>query len=165
MILQLPLIKELNQKVTILGLLLFRIEGYSQPLSMQRMNSILALIAVLCQVGSPLWASATEMHSAMVCHRMPMQSGTQSRHTHHCHMAGMMVSETENSPIIASSNVSEKCPMNCCIQAAPPTVAALPPVSLLPQPHVMQHSVSPSAVTFASPGFSSHTDRGPPSVL
>lgn len=165
MILQLSLIKELNQKVTTLCLLFFRLEGYSQPLSMQRMNSILALVAVLCQVGLPLWASAAETPSAMVCHRIPMQGGTQSHHAHHCHMAGMMVSETENSPISASSAVSEKCPMNCCIQAAPPTVAALPPASLLPQPHVVQHSMHVADVTFASPGFSSHTDRGPPSLL
>ena len=165
MILQLALIKELNQKVTTLCLPFFRIEGYSQALSMQRMCSILALVAALCPIGSPLWAAATGASSAMICHRMPMQSETHSRHAHHCHMAGMMVSETETSPTIASSALSEKCPMNCCMQAAPPTVAALPPASFLPQPHVMQHSVVVVAVTFACPGFSSHTDRGPPSLL
>lgn len=165
MILQLSLIKELNQEVTILGLLFFRIEGYSQPLSMQRMCSILALIAVLCPVGLPLWASATGAPSGMVCHRMPMQDGTQLHHAHHCHMAGMMGSDTGDSPIVLEPAVSEKCPMNCCMQAAPPTVAALPPASFLPQPHVMQHSVVVVAVTFACPGFSSHTDRGPPSLL
>lgn len=165
MMLQLSLIKELNQKVTILCLLLLRIEGYSQPLIMQRMCSILALVAVLCPIGSPSWAAATGAPSGMVCHRMPMQAGTQSHHSHHCHMGGMMAAETGNSPVISTSALSEKCPMNCCMQAAPPTVAALPPASFLPQLHVMPHGVPVTAVTFATAGFSSHTDRGPPSLL
>jgi hypothetical protein len=143
------------------------IEGYSHQLSMQRFFSILAIIAILCPVASPLWASAAPMAYGSSCHRMPMETAgtTPSTHEHHCHE--MAAEQTKvpaegNGPVLASSAGSEKCPMNCCLQSVPPT-AVLPTGSPLPLLHAAKFQLHSLAVIFRTAGFSSHTDRGPPS--
>ena len=79
-------------------------------------------------------------------------------------MAGMMAQDSGTGPVVAAYGASEKCPMNCCVQAVPPTVAALPAASFIPQLHAIKASIHAFAVTFSSTGFSSHTDRGPPTL-
>jgi hypothetical protein len=143
-------------------------EVYSQQLSMQRICSILAVIAILCPFASPLWAGAATMPYGASCHRMPMEAaGTQAMgHEHHCHeMAEEQAAATEGTgTLVASAATSEKCPMNCCLQSAPPTAAPLPPASVLPLLHATEPHLHSGFVIFSSPGFSSHTDRGPPSI-
>jgi hypothetical protein len=78
-------------------------------------------------------------------------------------MDAMMAQDSDAEPVVVAYSASEKCPMNCCVQAVPPTVAALPAASFIPQLHVIEASIHVFAVKFSSAGFSSHTDRGPPS--
>jgi hypothetical protein len=134
---------------------------------MRRFCSILALIVVLCPLAVPLWASGSVTPTVMSCHRVPLQNAqpSKARSAHHCHdMANMMPQGSDTGPAVDGSGHSEQCPMNCCVQAVPPTVAALPAASLLPQLHVIETSVHAFAITFSSVGFSSHTDRGPPTL-
>jgi hypothetical protein len=137
---------------------------------MQRVCSILALIAVLCPVATPLWASATTMPNGMSCHRVPMGTATTAdpvHSPHHCHemeAEQATIPEQGDNATIASAASLEKCPMNCCLQSAPPTVAALPMASGLPLLYATEFKMHSVAVIFSSPGFSSHTDRGPPSL-
>jgi hypothetical protein len=103
----------------------------------------------------------------MSCHRAPLQApgASPARSPHHCHdMDAMMAQDRDAGPVVAGYSDSDKCPMNCCVQAVPPTVAALPAASFIPQLHVIKTSIHALVVTFSSAGFSSHTDRGPPSL-
>jgi len=134
---------------------------------MRRVCSILAILTVLCPMASPLWASAIQKAHLASCHRLPMaNNGVQraSHPAHHCHDMDADESQApaDTNPSLVSGSSSEKCPMNCCLQAAPPTVAALPAASFLPLPVATRTQVSFLPVTFTSAGFSSHTDRGPP---
>lgn len=137
---------------------------------MQRICSILALIAILCPVATPVWASATTMPYGSSCHRMPMDTPASAalvHDAHHCHemkTEQATIPDPGNSPTLVSTASSEKCPMNCCLQSAPPTAAALPTASALPLLYATEFKAHSVAVVFSIPGFSSHTDRGPPSI-
>lgn len=136
---------------------------------MQRICSIVALLAVLLPVASPLWASTGTMPYGASCHRMAMQNAARatSAQEHHCHgMAAEQAKAPEegNAPAMGSAAGSEKCPMNCCLQSAPPPAATLPTASALPLLHTTDFKMHSVAIIFSSPGFSSHTDRGPPSI-
>lgn len=130
------------------------------------MYSILALLAILYPVASPLWASAMEPQHSAMCHRMAMGvAKTSSQPSHHCHdMTGNDDSTQNSSTRSFSAGSPEQCPMNCCVQSVPRTVAALPAVSSLPVLVHTKASAHVVPVTFTSAGFSSHTDRGPPSL-
>ncbi len=146
-----------------------RIERYSSALSMRRVCSILTLVALLCPMALPLWASTMDMTQPASCHRMPMHSETASQTAaHHCHdMAGAGGSSSADQGDGATLTVSshpEKCPMNCCSQAAPPSAAALHNSSFLPMPATVEARPHFAPVMFARAGFSSHTDRGPPTL-
>src|SRR5690349_13372607 len=113
---------------------------------MQRICSILALLALLVPFASPIWVNAETMPYGASCHRMPMETaGTQaSGHEHHCHETTAQATGTETGNTVASTASSEKCPMNCCSQSAPPTAVALP-ASALPLLHITDfkmHSVA-----------------------
>ena len=146
-----------------------RIERYSHALSMRRVCSILTLLAVLYPMATPLWASAMDEAQPTSCHRMPMRSETVSQaNPHHCHdmddsAAAATPDEGKGASLTASSH-SEKCPMNCCTQVVPRTAAALHSSSLLPLPSAAEVRPLGVALAFTSAGFSSHTDRGPPTV-
>jgi len=130
------------------------------------MYSILALLAILYPVASPLWASAMEPQHSAMCHRMAMGvAKTSSQPSHHCHdMAGDDDSARDSSTPSLSAGSSEQCPMNCCVQSVPRTAAALPVASSLSLLVAIEASAHVVPVTFTSAGFSSHTDRGPPSL-
>ena len=136
---------------------------------MQRIYSIVALLAILFPVASPLWASAETMPYGASCHRMPMEAAATATpaHEHHCH--GMTAEQAkapgeENGPAIAATGSSEQCTMNFFLQSAPPTAAALNTAPALPLLHTTDFKVHSVAIIFSRPGFSSHTDRGPPSL-
>lgn len=87
-----------------------------------------------------------------------------ARHCHDLNAGEQQVSTAGTGTAMIKAGSAEKCPMNCCLQAAPPTAAALPAASLLlllAATRTEHHFVP---VMFASTGFSSHTDRGPPSL-
>lgn len=138
-------------------------------MNMRRLCSILALFAVLCPVASPLWAAVIHPAQPASCHRMPMattEGEPAARPAHHCHdMDGNeQVPTAETNPAVMNASSSEKCPMNCCLQAAPPTVAALPADSFLLFLVAARTALHVVPDTFTSAGFSSHTDRGPPGL-
>ena len=130
------------------------------------MYSILALLAILYPVASPLWASTMEPQHSAMCHRMAMGAAkASSQPAHHCHGIDADNNSAQNSSTPSfNAGSSEQCPMNCCVQSVPRTVAALPAVSSLPVLVDTEVSAHVVPVTFTSVGFSSHTDRGPPSL-
>lgn len=93
-----------------------------------------------------------------MCHRMV--------HGHDC---GMMAhhhdEDSDSGSIISVAQQDEKCPMNCCMQAGH---ASAKPVPLTAGNAPLLRSYAfPlfESQVFAVAGFSSHTDRGPPSTL
>jgi hypothetical protein len=132
---------------------------------MRRVCSILTAVGLLFSVASPLWAADMGSLQPMQCHREPMQaaiSGHSQTHNHHCHeMEDHSVSAPDGTSIQAV-NVPKDCPMNCCLQGTPQAGTALAASVYLPLLVVTDCSLLYVAVTFTSPGFSSHTDRGPP---
>jgi hypothetical protein len=56
------------------------------------------------------------------------------------------------------------CPMDCCSQRHLPSVIVLPTLTFLPMLAVSDGDIYAAAVKFTRPGFSSHTDRGPPTA-
>ena len=145
--------------------------GLYSSLGMKRVFSISTMLVLLFSVFSPVWAADTEMMQAASCHRTPMQDAT-SHHgkhaaAHHCHGMGdgmeMPAADPSDGILIASSH-SHSCPMNCCVQGAPKSGVASSAVSLLPPLAATEAEFHFASITFASAGFSSHTDRGPPTA-
>ncbi len=58
----------------------------------------------------------------------------------------------------------ESCPMDCCAQRSLPNATAIGSFSLIPPLAVTDAEIHFVPVTFTSAGFSSHTDRGPPTA-
>lgn len=95
----------------------------------------------------------------MVCHR---SSGVM----HHCE--GMedteALTEDDSANHISAVDPMSKCPMNCCSQFGS-SGNALVAVDRSEFVAVdAEYSRQPVSVVFTSNGFSSHTDRGPPSL-
>lgn len=140
-------------------------------LRMKRVFSISTVLVLLCSVFSPLWAADMEMTQATSCHRMPMQDAT-SHHgkhasAHHCEGMGDATEMPATDPsdeIFIAANHSHSCPMNCCVEGTPQSGVAVSAVSLLPPVAATEAEFHFASITFASAGFSSHTDRGPPAA-
>lgn len=133
---------------------------------MRRLLAITVIAALVCSTGMPVWASACEaMRNTPMCHRTPdHHSGKAAHAQHHC---DMMTEEGENVASQSTSLVKAKavqCPMQCCTQANAGTGFAVPAVALAFSILSLQDRVDVPAVAFSSPGFSSHTDRGPPAA-
>jgi hypothetical protein len=135
-------------------------------LGMKRLFSISTMVVLLYSMYLPAWARDMEPMQAASCHRMPMQDGPPKhagKHAkaHHCDGMDMAATESSDLVYIAASH-SHSCPMNCCVQGTTTSGAAVAASPLLPRPAnsgAKFHSVS---IVFATAGFSSHTDRGPP---
>jgi len=86
-------------------------------------------------------------------------------HAHHC---AAMHEQQEPQPAsedgASVSGRSESCPMNCCTQGSLPNATAVVSFSLIPPLAVTDAEIHLVPVTFTSAGFSSHTDRGPPTA-
>ena len=59
---------------------------------------------------------------------------------------------------------SHECPMQCCAQAQAGTSSAVASATLVAALVSLQDQLYVAAVAFSTPGFSSHTDRGPPAA-
>jgi hypothetical protein len=135
---------------------------------MHRLLSISAVLAVIISAGAPdvVFAYAAP-NMPMMCHLSVLHdSGSEGMTHQHCHnMEG-----TESSPDWqhGSSAViglaGAKCPMECCTLAGPAGHAATVSTEIPAVPIVMRGSASVSKVAFSRNGFSSHTDRGPPTA-
>jgi hypothetical protein len=101
------------------------------------------------------------MQIVPACHRLK-----QTQAAHHCNemmRERKSVTTGTEAPTIKATPSQQNCPMACCgdrlITNA--VVAASAPI---PQLVVTDKSRNLVPVTFTSAGFSSHTDRGPPSL-
>lgn len=133
---------------------------------MKRIFSIATMLVLLCSMFSPAWARDMDDLQATFCHRMVMQDGPPKhagKHAkaHHCEGMDMAATEPSDLASIASSH-SHSCPMNCCEQGTPQSGAAVSAALLLPPLANAEAGFHFASIIFASTGFSSHTDRGPP---
>ena len=132
---------------------------------MRRVCSILTVVGLLVSVASPIWAADMESMQPMQCHREHMHtatSGHSQTHSRHCHdMEDHSVSDPGGTSIQAVNNPKD-CPMNCCVQGTPQGGSAQAAAVYFPLLVVTDRSMGHTLVAFAAPGFSSHTDRGPP---
>jgi hypothetical protein len=135
-------------------------------LRMKKLFSIATAVVLLYSMYLPAWARDMEPTQAASCHRMPMQNATAQpagKHArkHHCQEMDMAATQPSEGNSIAPSH-SHSCPMNCCVQGTPTSGAAVAAIPLLPLLAGSEAEPRFAAIVFASAGFSSHTDRGPP---
>ncbi|HEY6251962.1 MAG TPA: hypothetical protein VI685_18550 [Candidatus Angelobacter sp.] len=133
---------------------------------MRRLLAITVITALICSTGMPVWASACQaMNKTAMCHRTPLhQSSTAAHARHHC---DMMAEEDEASASESTSVIKahpNDCPMQCCMQGITGNGSAVPATALIAVLLSFEDHVCIPAVAFSTPGFSSHTDRGPPGV-
>ena len=67
-------------------------------------------------------------------------------------------------PAYSDSQVSHTCPMDCCAPGQRTKAIAAPAASFGSPLAVTDHCPHLVSVVFTSAGFSSHTDRGPPTA-
>jgi len=129
---------------------------------MRRFLSIATVLALLSSVMSPVLAAAcTGTGKAVSCHNVTMPHCDRTMHQHHHHgdaeahapASGMSAGESDG-----------KCPMDCCTPGHKQNGVSPIAASFLPLLMASDHSFQIVPVTFTSAGFSSHTDRGPPSI-
>ncbi len=137
---------------------------------MQRFVSITTIAALIATLVSPgLSKSHAGTGTRMVCHRATVVHVQMATRVHHCaEMETMSDAQPEDAPPQTSfraSNQAGNCPMDCCccIQANPGKNATLVSQQASLAAVVEQDRVSVRSIVFRSRGFSSHTDRGPPS--
>ena len=104
-----------------------------------------------------------------MCHREAANDpvSRKAMPAHHC---DSMVMEDEQSAAPDSDSEtfvkagSRECPMQCCAQAQAGTNSAVASTTLINGLISSEDPLYVPAVAFSTPGFSSHTDRGPPSA-
>lgn len=135
---------------------------------MRRVLAITVIAALICSTGLPVWAQicATGQKTPM-CHRMQasQQAAQKAMPAHHCDSMAMEDEQDATVPSGSEAIIkggSSECPMQCCTQANAGTNSAVPATGLKAVLLSSADHVDVPAVTFTTPGFSSHTDRGPP---
>lgn len=135
---------------------------------MKRVFSISTMLVLLFSAFSPTWAADMDGTQMPSCHRMPMQDGSAKdagKHgkAHHCDgMEVVAAAASGFSEVSIAPDHSHSCPMNCCVQGSPTSGVASAAASFLPPQAVAEAEFEFASISFASAGFSSHTDRGPP---
>lgn len=130
---------------------------------MRRFLAITAIVALILSTGLPVWASAcTAMgkgkDNAPMCHRT-------AAHRHHCEgMAEQQDEPAASGPETAFTGRSDECPMQCCTQLQTGNGTAVTAISFQPELAIVDYRVVSPPIAFISSGFSSHTDRGPPTL-
>lgn len=136
---------------------------------MRRVLAITVITALICSTGMPVWASACEaMHKTSFCHRVPGNTtASKSAPKHHCDSM-VMEDEQDATPALDSETFvkgsSHECPMHCCEQAQARASSAVASATLIDGLVSSEDPIYVPAVPFSTPGFSSHTDRGPPAA-
>lgn len=135
---------------------------------MRRLFSISAIMALLLTQASPLVLAATCEHGRQMaaCHGTREQTAQQKPHCEMMrhHEAAEETSLPSERPVAYGTPLSQDCPMNCCQLGDRTNAIALTVSASLPQPMVADRSQSFASAVFSRIGFSSHTDRGPPSA-
>lgn len=133
---------------------------------MRRFLSFVSIAALLSSAASPLVAAACpHVERAKACHR------PQEANEHHCdagmahhHHAMEPAVSSEVSIAVQAGEQSENCPMDCCVARHVTSAAAVAGTLNLPPLVMTDQSRSYAALITIRPGFSSHTDRGPPAL-
>jgi hypothetical protein len=132
---------------------------------MKRLFSISTMLVLLFSSFSPMWAADMDSMQTSSCHRMPMQDASAKQMGAHHHCDGMEMEAAQSSDGVSiASNHSHSCPMNCCVQVAPRSGVATSAASVEPPLAIAEAEFDFTSIIFASAGFSSHTDRGPPAA-
>src|SRR5262249_35714159 len=129
---------------------------------MRRLVSITTIVALMSSAALPLLAaSCPHIKHAVSCHRTEVQAHHRKMmHNHHAD-----TSEPEpDGPAYSASPESQGCPMDCCGPGQRTKAIAAPTATLISQLEVTDHPAQPASLVFESAGFSSHTDRGPPTA-
>jgi len=131
--------------------------------SMRRFASITAVLSLLSAMMSPTMAAAcTGTGKAVSCHAMPVEHCERVAHEHHHAVAPVADPTSSISASVAQDD--SKCPMDCCRPGHRESAGAIDTSSILPSLAVSDQAFHFVPVVFTSAGFSSHTDRGPPSA-
>ena len=133
---------------------------------MRRLISIPAIASLMFSLVSPLLAATCEHGTQMpACHRVQEQK-PQKPHCEmmHHHDADETAMPASDGPAVHAAPTSPSCPMDCCQLGDRTNAVSLTAMASLRQPAVVAESFSVVAVVFSRTGFSSHTDRGPPSA-
>lgn len=128
---------------------------------MRRFLAITAMAALILSTGLPVWASTCHVMDrgkTPVCHR------TAAHQHHHCETMAEQQEQAAADPEFMVKSSPEKCPMRCCTQAQSGHGPAVLLVSFVPELPVCDLRSDVPTIIFAHNGFSSHTDRGPPSL-
>jgi len=119
---------------------------------------------MLSAMLSPTMAAACEgTGKAVACHSMPVAHCERAVHEHH-HHAATTVAEPVSSVSASVAHDDNKCPMDCCRPGHRQSAGTVDATSPLPSLAVNDNAIQFVPVVFTSAGFSSHTDRGPPSA-
>lgn len=139
---------------------------------MRRLIAISAITLLMLSLNAPLLAATCEHGQPIAaCHRVQEQKAQKP----HCEMmhhqeSGEDASVADESapassePTIQGTGSSHNCPMDCCQLGDRTNAVALTITPSLPQPAISRQASSVPSVVFCSIGFSSHTDRGPPTA-
>jgi hypothetical protein len=128
---------------------------------MRGLSSITAIVAVVFSALTPLLAAACpDVRQAPACHRVQAQKPhCEMMHDHHADPAAL----PDEIPVMAGSP-APSCPMDCCIPGHPTNAVTVAAASDLPPLVVAEYKLQFVPIAFVRAGFSSHTDRGPPSA-
>jgi len=128
---------------------------------MRRFFSITAIAAVVFSALTPLLAAACpDVRQAPACHRVQAQKPhCDMMHDHH---ADATPSQDEMPAM--EGNPATNCPMDCCIPGHPTSAVTVTVASSLPPLAIVEYRLQFVPLVFVRTGFSSHTDRGPPSA-
>ncbi len=133
---------------------------------MQRFASITAMASLVSALLLPV------MPKVCMGPDMSVAEHRDGMHQHHCEemqeQAGQ-IDQIEADASLFSVNRSDspqKCPMNCCAcqKASMSQEAAIVPEAALSTETAVQGRGFVQDIAFSNNGFSSHTDRGPPSA-
>src|SRR5262249_1924208 len=120
------------------------------------------IVALMSSAALPLLAaSCPHVKQAVACHRTQIEAHRcNMMHDHH----GDASHPEPDGPAYSASQESHGCPMDCCAPGQRTKAIAAPTATLISQIEVTDHFAQPASVVFESAGFSSHTDRGPPTA-
>jgi len=123
----------------------------------------MALIGLMALSSEPIFAAA--MVSQMNC--CPIK--TKARVVHHCHETESAHTGPSHTRDISSdtelilSGRQTGCNESCCCDRGDSFNPIAQPYFTATEPAILETSTAlPRGIQFSAPGFSSHTDRGPP---
>lgn len=130
---------------------------------MRRWFSITAICALLASTAMPLVAaSCPHAKMAMACHRT--EHAQAQGHQHHCDEMAKEQNDPGSSETRIQSALQQNCPMDCCSASQRTSAVALSAVFSTAALPLAGHDASFINPVFSTSGFSSHTDRGPPTA-